>query len=323
MQAHVGRFAAALERYDVPVVLDQQNVEFETSRMVSRLAPNPAMRLRFRFDALKARAFERRLIGRVRLTVAVSAADAAVFRSLAPGAAVVVRPSGADLRTRDFVDHSRARADRLVMTGTLGYLPNLDGANWMFDRILPRLLARRPSIRLSLVGAAAPPSLQGREGVDVAGRVPDVRPYLHAADLFVAPLRAGGGTRLKLLEAFAVGLPVVATSVAAAGLDVADGVHLRIADEAEAFARAVLELLDDVQARSRLAHAARRLVESRYDWRTIARDYERDLLALVASGPRHPNEPAKERALDRRPDRPEECQVHDSGRDEAQQPVEA
>jgi len=283
MQAHVGRYAAPFIEAGVPVILDQQNVESQISGEVARLAPTRMGRARARLDVWKWRSYERGLVGRVQRTIAVSESDARAFRKLTPSASVTVRPSGADLRSLRYVDHSENRGDRLIMTGTLGYLPNLDAAIWMIERILPRVRRVRSSARLVLVGASAPESLRklGGDAVDVVGRVPDVRPFLEGADLFVAPLRAGGGTRLKLLEAFAVGLPTVATTLASAGIAVRHGSDVATADDEETFANEIVRLLDDVAARRAMAESARRLVEDSYDWQTIAADYQKDLYDVV------------------------------------------
>jgi len=285
MQAHVGRYAGPFIEAGVPVILDQQNVESHISGEVARLAPTRMGRFRARLDVWKWRSYERGLVRRVQRTVAVSELDAQAFRRLAPSASIAVRPSGADLRSLRYVDHTQNRGDRLLMTGTLGYLPNLDAANWMIDRILPRVQLVRPSARLVLVGASAPESLRERGGdaVDVVGRVPDVRPFLDGADLFVAPLRAGGGTRLKLLEAFAVGLPTVATTIASAGIAVRPGGDVAIADDEETFASEIVRLLSDRSERRSMAESARRLVEEHYDWRTIAADYQEDLYDVVST----------------------------------------
>ena len=117
--------------------------------------------------------------------------------------------------------------------------------------------------------------------MEVVGPVDDVAAELAASDVFVAPLRAGSGVRVKLLEAFAHGIPVVATSVAAEGLEVVDGVHLAIADDAGSFAAATIALLEDPARRTRYAIAARRHVEERYDWRAICGQFE-SMLAGVA-----------------------------------------
>jgi glycosyltransferase involved in cell wall biosynthesis len=288
MQAHVGRYATPFIEAGVPVILDQQNVESHISGEIARIAPTRMGRARAWLDVWKWRSYERGLIRRVQRTIAVSEADALAFRKLVPWASVTVRPSGADLRSLQYVDHAENRGDCLIMTGTLGYLPNLDAAKWMIDRILPRVRRVRSSARLVLVGASAPESLRKRGGdaVDIVGRVPDVRPFLERADLFVAPLRAGGGTRLKLLEAFAVGLPTVATTLASAGIAVRHGSDVATADDEETFANAILRLLDEVSVRRAMAESARRLVEERYDWRTIAADYQEDLYDVVRAGQR-------------------------------------
>lgn len=285
MQGHVGRYAQPFVDAGVPVILDQQNVEADISRQIAHLAPTRLGRARARLDVLKWNRFERKLLQQVQMTVAVSEADASRFRELLPKGPVVVRPSGADLRSLEYVDHSENRGDRLIMTGTLGYLPNLDAATWMISRILPLIRRARPDAHLVLVGANAPPALleQGTDGVQVVGRVPDVEPHLRDADLFVAPLRAGGGTRLKLLEAFAVGLPTVATTLASAGISAQPGIHVAIADTEQAFADEVVRMLQSRSARDAMAKSARKLVEDQYDWRSIALDYQEDLYALSAS----------------------------------------
>lgn len=157
--------------------------------------------------------------------------------------------------TGPFVDHGASGApgtDRLILLGTLGYLPNLDGARWFVEEILPAVRERRPDARVALVGSSPPAALAGlvRPGVELVGPVEHVGRELAASDVFVAPLRAGSGVRLKLLEAFASGIPVVATSLAAEGLDVRDGVHLAIADDERTFADAVVRLLEDPALRS-------------------------------------------------------------------------
>jgi glycosyltransferase involved in cell wall biosynthesis len=285
MQAHVGQHAAPFLKSGVPVILDQQNVESHISTEVARLRWTRMGRARARLDTRKWRAYERSLLRKVQRTVAVSEADAQDFRNVAPSASVVVRPSGADLRSVQYVDHSENRADSLLMTGTLGYLPNLDAAVWMIERILPRVRLSRPSAHLVLVGSSAPASLKERGGdaVDVVGQVPDVRPFLDQADLFVAPLRAGGGTRLKLLEAFAAGIPTVATTIASSGITVRHGIDVATADDEETFANAILRMLEDVAGRRAMAESARRLVQEHYDWRAIAADYEADLYEVVAA----------------------------------------
>jgi len=282
---HVGRFAGPLLASGTPVVYDAQNVESEIVRRLAPLALTRLSGMRFRLDVWKYRNFEAAVVRQASLVTAVSERDAAQLRKLAPSARIELLPSGADIRGVQFVDHRENRSNILIFVGTLGYLPNRDAVNWLVDRILPLVRSRRPKVTARLVGSSPPNALGALHGsgVELVGQVPDVRPELAAADLFVAPLRAGGGTRLKLLEAFAAGLPVVATSTAAEGLDAVDGIHLAIADDEEAFADAIVDLLDDGAKRDGMARAARHLVEEHYDWAAIGERFASLLREVVMS----------------------------------------
>ena len=167
-------------------------------------------------------------------------------------------------------------------------LPCQDAAIWLVRRILPLVRRRLPGVGVSIVGrdpGSAVRALRG-DGVEVTGSVPDVVPYYRGATIAVAPLRAGGGSRLKILEAMALGRAVVSTRIGAEGLAVEDGKHLLLADTEEDFAHAVSRLLEDEAARARLAAAARALVVERYDWETIAAGQRRLYAELTAAGAR-------------------------------------
>jgi glycosyltransferase involved in cell wall biosynthesis len=142
--------------------------------------------------------------------------------------------------------------------------------------ILPRVLAHRPDAVLTIVGADAPQEIQRlqRLGVVVTGFVPDVRPYLARAGAVIAPLRMGGGTRIKILEAMAMGKAVITTSVGCEGIDVIDGEHVLVADEPAAFADAVRRVLDDASLASCLGRAGRALVDREYRWSSVAQRLE-------------------------------------------------
>ena len=142
--------------------------------------------------------------------------------------------------------------------------------------MLPLIKRVRPEVRLLVVGPAPPPEIVRRAAPDVivTGEVPDVRPYLERAKVVVVPLRIGGGTRLKIVEALAMAKPVVSTSLGAEGLDVSDGEDILIADNAPAFADRVAGVLADNALATRLGSAGRRLVERSYDWNASARKLE-------------------------------------------------
>jgi glycosyltransferase involved in cell wall biosynthesis len=150
--------------------------------------------------------------------------------------------------------------------------------------VLPLVRAAEPQATLTIVGRTPTPAVQrlaANAAVRVTGRVDDVRPYIGQAGVYIVPLRIGGGTRLKIFEAMAMGSAVVSTTVGAEGLPVHDGVHLRIADDPQAFAAAVVRLMRTPAARERLGGAARALVVERYDWSAVAGELE-DALVRVA-----------------------------------------
>jgi glycosyltransferase involved in cell wall biosynthesis len=156
----------------------------------------------------------------------------------------------------------------MLFFGAVDYYPNTDGLLFFLDEILPRIRVRAPAARLYVVGRRPPDVIASRHGrgVAIVGAVDDVRPYIERAAVVVVPLRLGGGTRLKVLEAMAMGRPVVSTSLGGQGLDVTPGRELFFADDAEGFATRVVELLRDPTLANRVGAAARRRVEAHYGW---------------------------------------------------------
>jgi glycosyltransferase involved in cell wall biosynthesis len=159
----------------------------------------------------------------------------------------------------------------------MDWLPNEDAMLFFCRDVLPLIRAGEPAVRLTIVGRTPTPAvrkLAEDAGVRVTGRVDDVRPYMKDAAVYIVPLRIGGGTRLKIFEAMAMGRAVVSTTVGAEGLPVTHGEHVVIADEPNTFARAVVHLMRDVERRRQLEAAARALVVARYDWSAVAGELE-------------------------------------------------
>jgi polysaccharide biosynthesis protein PslH len=192
-------------------------------------------------------------------------------------------PTGVD--TEYFAPDAAPEAPgQLVFTGAMDWYPNEDAILHFVDAILPLIRREAPDVRLTVVGRNPSPSLRAaatRAGVHVTGTVDDVRPFMRAASVYVVPLRVGGGTRLKIFEALAMGKAVVSTSVGAEGLPLVAEQHFLAADDPAALAQSVLKLLRDRKARDRLGFAGRRLVEARYSWRGVARRFESELSEAV------------------------------------------
>ena len=267
----------------IPRILDAHNIEHDLLRQIARQAPL----LRQLFNMLEWRKLareERAAWRQATHCLATSEADAATIRSSVPTPVSVI-PNGVDLAALPLSPLSLGKPERLVFVGTLRYWPNVEGVTWLLRQVLPHVRAAIPSVEVTIVGSDPPPALQAlarAASVRLTGRVPEVTPWITRAGIVVVPLRSGGGTRLKILEAFALGRPVVSTSIGAAGLDVCDGQHLLLADTPEAFADAIVRLIRDAALRSQLVAAARQLVVERYDWARIGAQY-RDVLAHVVA----------------------------------------
>ena len=233
--------------------------------------------------------FERDALAHFDLVLAVSEADRDTFERLYPGALrapVHVVQTGVDTQYFSPLSATPARRAHLVFTGSMDWLPNEDGMLYFVRDILPLVRQAEPGATLSIIGRAPTPAvrkLAEQHGVEVTGSVDDVRPHVAAGSVYVVPLRIGGGTRLKIFEAMGLGKAVVSTTIGAEGLPVTDGADIVIADEPAAFAAAVVRLIRDDAARTRIESAARRLVVEKYDWSAVAQDFE-DALARVAKG---------------------------------------
>jgi glycosyltransferase involved in cell wall biosynthesis len=236
--------------------------------------------------------YEGQALQRFDALLAVSDTDRETFTRLYPGmqrGPIHVVRTGVDTEYFSPDSSSEGGAD-LVFTGSMDWLPNEDGMVWFCREVLPLVRRQVPAVRLSIVGRAPTPAvvrLAADAGVHVTGRVDDVRPYMRAAALYVVPLRIGGGTRLKIFEAMAMGQAVVSTTVGAEGLAVTHGRDVLLADGAPDFARAIVQLLSNIDQRRQLGRAARALVVEHFDWSTVARDLESALLR-VASQPAAP-----------------------------------
>ncbi len=166
----------------------------------------------------------------------------------------------------------------------MDWRPNQDAAQHFVREIWPLLRRERPSLTASFVGRNPPPEVMRLgevPGITITGTVPDVRPLIRAAAVYIVPLRIGGGSRLKILEALAMGKAVVTTTIGAEGLRVRDGHEVVLADTPEAFAAAVQRLLDDRSARQNLGAAGRSLIEAHYRWESLGAQLERILCDVV------------------------------------------
>jgi sugar transferase (PEP-CTERM/EpsH1 system associated) len=268
-------------------ILFTHNVEAEIWRRHAENARNPFSRLLLTQQWQRMLRFERDALARFDLVLAVSEADGRTFERLYPGALrqpVHVVQTGVET---DYFRPSPEGAVRthMVFTGSMDWLPNEDGMTYFCREILPRIRQSEPDATLSIVGRAPTPAVRKLAeipGVEVTGRVDDVRPHIARGAVYVVPLRIGGGTRLKIFEAMSMGKAVVSTTVGAEGLPVTSGRDIEIADEPSRFAQAVVRVMRDGAARRAMEIAARGLVVEKYDWSAVADDFEQAVLRAAS-----------------------------------------
>lgn len=275
-------------RCPVPMVLFNHNVEHVIWKRLSRIERRPWRRAVLEIEWRKMRRFEARACRLASLTIAVSQADRALLAANSRNARVWAIPTGVD--TRYFSPNGTpAAVNTLVFTGSMDWYPNEDAILHFLDSVLPRVRSEIPESSLTVVGRNPTSRLLARartSGVRVTGTVEDIRPYVAEAGIYVVPLRVGGGTRLKIFEALAMGKAVVSTRVGAEGLPLTPGEHFLQADDPAEFARAVVSLLRDPARRRALGVAGRKLVEECYSWPRVAREFESKCEEVVSSDAR-------------------------------------
>jgi len=228
----------------------------------------------------KLRRYEAAVCQRVDRVLAVSEADKEILQKLGPGVEVTVIPNGVDTRAYDpgqtyplvLEPHS------VVFTGKMDFRPNIDAVLWFCHQVLPLIKTQVPDVHFYIVGQKPTQRLRPLAedpAVTITGYVDEVQPYIAEAAVYAVPLRIGGGTRLKIMEAMALGKAIVSTSLGCEGYPVTSGRELVMADTPQDFARCVVELLGDTRRRAELGLTGRRFVEERYDWRAIVPRLER------------------------------------------------
>jgi glycosyltransferase involved in cell wall biosynthesis len=268
--------------YPCASVLFTHNVEAEIFRRHAETARDPLRRAVWRSQATKMARYERALLGRFDAVVAVAERDREYFGRAYGANNVSVIPTGVDL---DYFSYSAtpvlepADPATVVFTGSMDWMANIDGIEYFMDQVWPEVARVRPEAKFVVVGRQPPAALVERAASrglnwEFTGFVDDVRPYVRRAHVYVIPLRVGGGTRIKVYEAMALGCPVVSTRIGVEGLPVQDGRQFMAADRPADMAASILALLERNDERSQLSAAARRFVEETVSTASAAKVFE-------------------------------------------------
>jgi glycosyltransferase involved in cell wall biosynthesis len=259
------------------LVVDSHNIDYELARQYARAGRSLANRS---YAGVNWRKLRREELGTYRDADGVylcSAEDERRLLDVIPGARTAVIPNAADVEYyRPHPTDPPPDGRTVVFFGLLSYAPNVDGVIYFAQKIWPRVAEAHPEARFKIIGGRPPRSLQLLAGprVELTGFVPDLRPHLAAAAAVVVPLRLGGGTRLKIVEAMAMGKAIVSTTLGAEGIEAVPGRDVLIADQPEAFADAVNRLLGDPGLAARMGQSVRSLAVERYSWSGAARALE-------------------------------------------------
>jgi len=267
----------------IPAVLFQHNVESEIWRRHAENGSGWAKAVYGR-EFSKMRDYEQKTVQRFRHVIAVSENDRRLMSSWADASRISVVPTGVDLQ-RFSPDLSRAAGQPVVMfVGAMDWMPNVDAVEYFCREIWPGIVQRVPKARFRIVGRNPGSRVRdlASDSVEVTGVVPSVVDHLREAAVVVVPLRVGGGTRLKIYEAMAMGRAVVATTIGAEGLDVRDGEDIVLADDAKKFSESVVRLLQDVSLRRRYERAAAESA-GRFDWLKVGARFE-EVLDVQTAG---------------------------------------
>jgi glycosyltransferase involved in cell wall biosynthesis len=259
------------------VITPYESYSLYLEREYAHSADDPPLRRMMAWLRLRmAKNFESWMFNRFDQVVVVSKKDARVFRELNPKLRMTVIPNGVDI-VRFTPSGEPAHRPILIFTGNFAYKPNYDTALLLVEKIFPAVRKHVPKAHLMLVGIDPPPRLLKigeSEHITVTGRVPDVRVYLDQAAAFVCPMRLGAGIKNKILEAMAMGVPVVATPMSCDGIDVTDGENVLLAEKPSDMVKQIIRLIKSRSLRERVGVAGRELVEEHYTWGCVAAQYE-------------------------------------------------
>lgn len=264
----------SLPEFSIPIVVGEHNVEYRIYEGYVRAFPLVPLRPLLFLDIIKLRLWEERVWKKAVAITAVSEEDRSVIERKT-NVPVTVVANGVDLASFPFrPSRSRGVDPILLFVGNFSWLPNVEGCTRLLNDIWPFLKERFPSVTLRIVGRNMPQSLKRRanaRGATVVGEVRDIAKEYQTTDALMAPVGIGGGTKFKMLEAMASGLPVITTRAGMQGLEAIAGVHYLQASTPEEFGAQTEKIWEDISLRSMITKSARKLVEERYSWDSIAK----------------------------------------------------
>lgn len=264
-------------------ILDHHNIE---SHMLFRRADNEGNLFKkyyFRHEASRLEKYEKEICPKFDLNITCSTIDTERLKLLSPTLRVETVPNGVDTDYFDRTTTHKSQSEaRLIFVGTLNWYPNISAVLFIANKLWPKLRSRFPNLEFDIVGANPPKVIQELASRDdsfhVHGFVPDVRPYMESATIYVCPIDDGGGTKLKILDAMAMGMPIVAYPIACEGIDVINNENILLAENESGFIEQITKLLESSSLRSIIGVNARKLMVEKYCYNKIGEEFSHLLI---------------------------------------------
>lgn len=262
---------------DIPAVLREHNVESLIMQRFYKNQLNPLIKAYAYLQWKKLYRYEIEITRRFDKCIMITEVDRELLHSMASEAKTEIVTAGVDMEYFKPDATLKRQPHQIVFTGEMAWRPNIDAVTWFCEAIFPSILEEIPDSKFYIVGRNVTPAVKklANENVVVTGRVEDVRPYVHSSTVFVVPLRVGGGMRLKILEAMAMGIPVVSTSIGCEGIKVENKKNILIADNAVDYAVMVIRMMKGEFDIEELVKRGFELIHSNYSWQRIAEQYDR------------------------------------------------
>jgi len=268
---------------DAVKILDAHNVEYDNFRRMSNLKWSFLRKLFYTSEFKKVKSEEIEIFNKYDAVFATSERDKDIIEGHAGETKHFVVPNGVDTKFFNKNDEVEQEPYTMVFTGAMGYLPNQDGIMFFLDEIYPLIKNEIPEAKIYVVGSRPPERLQkyATEDVIITGFVDDVRPYMDRSSVYVVPLNMGSGTRLKVLEAMSMEIPIVSTSIGCEGIEIKDGENILVRNEPQEFANAVIELMRNKKLSNDLVKEGYELVKNKYDWSVVCKGIDRAFSELL------------------------------------------
>jgi glycosyltransferase involved in cell wall biosynthesis len=257
---------------NVPCIITHHNIESSLMARRSKVESNWFARYYVAKQSERLRRYEAEESAKYPINVMMSKTDADELKEMSPGVETVIVPNGVDINYFQNIQEQQEQA--IIYTGGMNMFANKDAVMYLLSDIWPSLKSRIPEIKFYIIGQDPPKELVSLanedSGINVLGYVDDIRPYVAKSAIYVVPLRVGGGTRLKVLDALAQGKAIVSTSIGSEGIEVTDRKNIYLEDTAKGFADSIVELINDKDKREVLGDQARKLAVEKYAWPSIA-----------------------------------------------------